>query len=217
MKRRHRGRTLTMAARDVKRSRVSFECPVCRDSGSPLDGRLGVEALPGQDAAGRSGFQQAAAGGLRNDLANRQYHLNDAQRLARPKHRERPSGRRLKKPDRPPPETDRCSLAGPPRQPHGGPLLADGQPPMANLLGTRRKNQTAKIRACPLALRLTGCSHFLLRRCVIGKIGVRKNRGQAPIRGYGNSRCFSTTLSHEMVPDPLRAPPACNNPLLPRV
>ncbi len=42
----------------------------------------GIEALLAQDAGHRSDSQQAAVQELRNDLANHQHHLNDAQRLA---------------------------------------------------------------------------------------------------------------------------------------
>ena len=53
MNKRHRGRKarkLTTAAGDVKLSRVYFECPACRESGYPLDDRLGVEGRYSREA-----------------------------------------------------------------------------------------------------------------------------------------------------------------------
>ena len=69
------------AAGELKLRRVDFECPACSDSGYPLDERLGVEGRYSREAADRSDFERQSVERLRNDLAEHQHQLNDAERL----------------------------------------------------------------------------------------------------------------------------------------
>jgi hypothetical protein len=72
----------------------------------------------------------------------------------RPLDRQRPGGRRLQKPDRPPAQTDRSPLARPPRQSYGEPLLPRLQPRLETLLGSSSHLITQKSAPAPVS---SGC------------------------------------------------------------